>query len=86
MKPDPARRIANELHRRGLSAPARLLGDAHRPLAPLLSDAAAALDPLLRLTRVGALTDLARLADDERGLERLVVELDQAGERHAESG
>ena len=43
MSRDPARRIADELGRRGLTAPARLLLDAHLPLAPLLSDAGAAL-------------------------------------------
>jgi hypothetical protein len=83
---DAARRIANELHRRGLSAPARLLVEAHLPLAPLLSDTAAALDPLLRLAGVRALTDAAVLAADERGLERLVVELDAVEKRHAEPG
>ena len=46
MSGDPARRIANELERRGLGTPARLLLDAHRPLAPLLRDAGAALDLL----------------------------------------
>jgi hypothetical protein len=83
---DAARRIANELHRRGLSAPARLLVDAHLPLAPLLSDTAVALDPLLRLARARPLTDTAALATDERGLERLVVELDAVETRDAEPG
>ena len=86
MTGDAARRIANELHRRGLSAPARLLVDAHLPLAPLLSDTAAALDPLLRLAGVRALTDAAALAADERGLERLIVELDAVEKRDAEPG
>jgi hypothetical protein len=41
-----ARRLAAAVHRRGLSAPARLLADAHRPVAPLIDDLGAALGPL----------------------------------------
>jgi hypothetical protein len=82
----PARRIARELGRRGLAAPARLLVDAHLPLAPLLSDAAAALDPLLRLAGARNLHDVGALLEDPAGLERLIAELDQAEERHAEPG
>ena len=85
MSADPARRIADELNRRGLAAPARLLLDAHLPLAPLLSDAGAALSPLLRTVGGRAIHDVSRLLDDEAGMERLIAELD-AGERHAESG
>jgi len=83
---DPARRIADELGRRGLAAPARLLLDAHLPLAPLLSDAGAAITPLLRIFGGSTVDDLGRLLDDETGMERLISELDHAGERHAESG
>ena len=86
MTRDAARRIANELHRRGVSAPARLLVDAHTPLAPLLSDAAVALDPLLRLVGARPLTDAAALATDPRGLERLLVELEAVETRDAEPG
>lgn len=86
MRGDPARRIAEELGHRGLAAPARLLLDAHLPLAPLLSDVGAAITPLLRAVGGNGLDDLAGLLDDEAGMERLITELDAAGERHAESG
>jgi hypothetical protein len=59
--------VAIEL--RGLSVPLRVLVDAHRPIAPLLSDAAAVLAPML--TTLG-LRDLARLlADPTRTLEEI---------------
>ena len=86
MSADPARRIAGQLERRGLAAPARLLLDAHRPLAPLLADAAAALGPLLRTVRAGPIDDVRRLIEDEAGIDRLIAEVDGVGERHAESG
>lgn len=86
MSAGPARRIADELERRGLAAPARLLLDAHLPLAPLLSDAGAALTPLLRAVGGRAIDDVSRLLDDEGGMERLIAELNAAEERHAESG
>jgi len=83
---DPARRIADELARRGLAAPARLLIDAHLPLAPLLSDAGAALTPMLRAVGGGTLEDVSRLLDDGDGMQRLMHELDDAEERNAEPG
>ncbi len=86
MSGGPARRIANELGRRGLAAPARLLLDAHRPLAPLLSDAGAALGPLLRTVGGPAIDDVSRLLDSEVGMELLIAELDDAGDRDARSG
>ena len=86
MSGDPARRIADELGRRGLAAPARLLLDAHLPLAPLLADAGAAVAPLLRAVGGRSIDDVSRLLEDEVGMERLIAELDNAGERHAESG
>lgn len=86
MSDDPARRIAFELSRRGLAAPAHLLLDAHRPLAPLLSDAGAALSPLIRLVGVRPMEDVAGLLGDDAGLDRLIIELDNAEARHAEPG
>ena len=83
MSGGPARRIARELGRRGLAAPARLLLDAHRPLSPLLSDAGAAIEPLLRLAGGSSLGGIGR---DEAGLERLIAEIDEVEERHAEPG
>ena len=86
MSRDPARRIADELGRRGLAAPARLLLDAHLPLAPLLSDAGAALTPLLRAVGGGTLEDVSSLLDRGDGMQRLMDELDEAEERRAEPG
>jgi hypothetical protein len=73
---DAARRLAAILERRGLAAPGRLLADAHRPLAPLLSDLSAAVAPLLAPAagRIG--TDIAVLLDDPAGLDGLVDELE----------
>jgi hypothetical protein len=73
MTATPEHRLAAGLRRRGLDAPARLLLDAHRPLAPLLSDLGAALGPFL--AACGA-TDVGRRIVDERVIERLVEELD----------
>ena len=86
MSGDPARRIANELGRRGLAAPARLLIDAHLPLAPLLADAGAALTPLLRAVGGSTIDDVSRLLDDDAGMQRLIDELDDVAERHARPG
>jgi hypothetical protein len=84
---DAARRLAAILERRGLAAPALLFADAHRPLAPLLSDLSAAAAPLLAPAtgRLGA--DIADLLDDPAGLDGLVDELEPRSRRepHAES-
>lgn len=58
---DPARDLARAIARRGLAAPARLLLDVHRPLDPLIGDAAVALGPLFGqlLGRRHAVTRLA---------------------------
>jgi hypothetical protein len=80
-----ARRLADELRRRGLGPAARLLVDAHRPLAPLVADAGAALGPLLRAVGDLGLTDLGRLLEDD-GLAQLGAELDDIEGRHAEPG
>ncbi|MGI8999529.1 MAG: hypothetical protein ACR2GO_07475 [Candidatus Limnocylindria bacterium] len=86
MSRDPARRIAKELGRRGLAAPARLLLDAHRPLAPLLSDGAAALDPLLRAIGGRAIDDVRSVIGEDAGIESLIAELDDEEERRAQPG
>lgn len=57
------------LHRRGLAVPLRLLLDAHRPLTPLLSDAAAFLAPVLEPLGLRDLPVL--LADPGRTASRL---------------
>ncbi len=84
MSRDPAARVATELARRGLGAPARLLADAHRPLAPLLSDLGAALSPLLGATVGRSGRDLGALLEDPDGLNRLIVRLDQVEDRSTE--
>lgn len=73
MSSAPARRAATELRRRGLAVPARMLADAHRPLAPLLSDLGAAIGPLLG-SLVGGRRE--RVLADEAILDDLVEELD----------
>lgn len=88
MSDGAARRLADQLERRGLAAPARLLADAHRPLAPLLGDLGAAFGPLIG-TALGRLADDPRaLLDDPRGLDGLVSELDRRdqGRARADSG
>ena len=92
MTRDPARDLASVLRERGLGEGTALLVDAHRPLGPLISDAAAALGPLARLVGGRWADDAARLAEDPDGLERLRDELtrpgldDAEGPRHAEPG
>ena len=82
----PARRLAETLDRRGLGEPARLLADAHRPLAPLLGDLSAAFGPLATLLAGRGLDDARAILEDPDGLERLTDELSGlAGGRHAES-
>jgi len=83
---DPARHLAAQLERRGLAAPARLLIDAHLPLAPLLSDLGAALGPLIRVAGSSSAFELVRLLDDDDGMEGLVAALDDVGEPHAKPG
>lgn len=86
MSSDPAQRVADELERRGLGAAARLLADAHRPLAPLLADLGAAIGPLAGVFGGRRATELIGLAEDERALDRIVSHLDARTERHAEPG
>jgi hypothetical protein len=73
MSSTPARRLASGLRRRGLDAPARLLADAHRPVAPLLADLGAAIGPLLGAA--GA-TGAQRLLSDSAMLDAVIDELD----------
>jgi hypothetical protein len=77
----PARRVAETLDRRGLAVPARLLADAHRPLGPLLSDLGAAVGPLMGAAFGGRVMDAGALLADERGLDRLIDQLDRRIER-----
>jgi hypothetical protein len=76
----PGDELLVALHRRGLSAPLRLLVDAHRPIAPVLTDAAAMLAPMLTLV---GLRDLAQLiADPDRTVERIDALGSTADARH----
>lgn len=86
MSADPARHIAAQLERRGLGAPARLLIDAHRPLAPILSDVGAALGPLLRAFGDPRVAGMTAILDDDTGMDRLVAALDELEESDAKPG
>lgn len=80
----PARRLAARLRRHGLDAPARLLADAHRPIAPLLSDLGAAIGPMIGALAGPRRGSVQRFLADERALDELLVELDATGEARAE--
>lgn len=75
---EPARRLATRIGSHGLAAPARLLVDAHRPLAPLVADLGAALGPLLALVAGRQADDVRAITDDPDGLDALVDELDRS--------
>lgn len=81
MSDEAAGRVADELDRRGLTAPARILVDAHRPLAPLLADLGAAVGPILR--GVGPANDVVTVLEDGEGLDRVLAALDDRGEPRA---
>jgi len=76
VKEGAARRLAEAIDRRGLTAPGRLLTDAHRPLSPLLNDLGAALGPLLSAAVGTRADDVRTILDDPRGLDRVIEELD----------
>lgn len=80
MSDGPARRVAETLDRRGLAVPARLLADAHRPLAPLLSDLGVAVGPLLAAAFGRRAGDATALLADEDGIQRLIDQLDDRGQ------
>ena len=66
-------RLAAALRRARLDAPARLLADAHRPIAPLLSDLGAAVGPLVG---TAGFPGARRALADPRLLDALIAELD----------
>ena len=68
--------LAAEIRRRGLTAPARLLLEAHRPLRPLLDDLVTFLSPLLRPLLGGRANGrLGAALGDDAGIERLIDQL-----------
>jgi len=77
MTDGPARRLAEELDRRGLAVLGRLLADAHRPLAPFLTDLGAAFGPIIGAALGRIADDPRALLDDPTGLDRLVEQLDR---------
>ena len=86
MRDDPARRVAEQLERRGLGPVARLLLEAHLPLAPLLADVGAALGPLTAAVGGRSAGELAALAEDGTAMDRLIAELDDLEDRDAQPG
>jgi len=75
MVPDPARQVADELARRGLAVPARLL-----------ADLGVAIGPLARAIGGSRIGPLSRWLEEPGALDRLVVALDGEGEPRAEPG
>ena len=69
-----ARRLATEIERRGLTTPAVLLLEAHRPVAPLMGAAATFLAPLLRRIAPGAAAIVA-VAEDDDAMDLLLEQL-----------
>jgi hypothetical protein len=86
MNHDPVRRAAAELDRRGLAVPGRLLADAHRPLAPLLTDLAAALGPLARAVAGPRGAAMTTWLEEPDALDALVAALDDREEQRAGPG
>ena len=75
MSDERSEALAAELRRRGLAAPAHLLLEAHRPLRPLLANAAVFLSPLARPLLGRGLDGLQASLGDDAGYERLISEL-----------
>jgi hypothetical protein len=89
MTGEAARAVADELERRGLAAPARLLLDAHRPLAPLIGATATFLTPLVGGVVGRRGSDLLRLLEEPGGIDALIARIDheapEAGCRTSDS-
>jgi hypothetical protein len=86
VRDDPARRVAEQLERRGLGPVARMLLEAHLPLAPLLADIGAALGPLTGAVGGRPARELASMAENGTAMERLIAELDAVEGRDAQPG
>ena len=71
-----ADRLAAELDRRGLAAPAAIVLDAHRPLLPLLRQGAIFFGPMLApVIGPRRFATLRRLLEDPAAYERLAARL-----------
>jgi hypothetical protein len=81
MTAEETHRLVAALRRRRLAAPARLLLEAHRPLRPLVRDAATFLTPLLNPLLGRRATALAAALDDDAALDELVEELAHGDQR-----
>ena len=80
---EPIDALADELDRRGIAAPAAILLDAHRPLLPLLGQAAIFLDPLLGAVAGAHLRAIRSGLEDPEAYRRLVDRLtDPAPREH----
>ena len=67
--------LAAEIRRRGLTAPARLLLEAHRPLGPLLGDLATFLSPILGPVLGPRSAKLSAALQDDAAIDQLLDEL-----------
>lgn len=67
--------LAAEIRRRGLTAPARLLLEAHRPLRPLLDDLATFLSPILGPVLDQRSAQLSAALQHDAAIDQLLEEL-----------
>lgn len=74
-EPEGPESIAATIARRGLSAPAFILLEAHRPIRPLLAIGATFLMPIARPLIGPAATRVARTLEDETAYDRLTEDL-----------
>ncbi len=81
MTANPPDGLVEALRRRGLAAPARLLLDAHRPLRPLIAEARAFLDPVLRPLLGSRSALLQETLDDPERYDELIERLGDAEHR-----
>ena len=78
---DAVETVAAELDRRGLSAAALLMLDAHRPYRPLASHLGTFLAPLLRPLLGGCSGSVERLLESDEAVDQLVARLREVHEQ-----
>jgi hypothetical protein len=76
MSDERSEALAAELRRRGLATPAHLLLEAHRPLRPLLANAALFLSPLTRPLLGRRIDGLQAMLDDGAAYDALIAQLE----------